>query len=144
MLWKTKRPWTVVWILAVLMIAAAGLVLFLRADKTDEFYWTRGTYRGARVIRTRCQEPRPSKKFSQQRVGGLTASHLAIFAATSSLGRPYRSRERRITASRRPAAMPWIGGRVRPRKGAIARPWSRSETRCQAPSKALGATPPGL
>ena len=46
----------------------------------------------------------------------------AIFASTSSLGRPYRSREWRTTASRRPFAVPRIGGRVRPRKGAIARP----------------------
>ncbi len=36
--------------LAVLMLAAASLVLFLRTDKTEEFYLTRGTYGGARVL----------------------------------------------------------------------------------------------
>ena len=40
----------IVWIVATLGIAVTGLILYLRADKTAEFYATRGSYRGARVI----------------------------------------------------------------------------------------------
>lgn len=50
MLWKNKRRRILLAALAVLVVAAAGLVLFLRADKTDEFFLTRGTYKGARVL----------------------------------------------------------------------------------------------
>ena len=53
-------------------------------------------------------------------------NHRSIFASISSRGRPYRSRERRMTAARLPRAVPWIGGKVRPRKGSRIRPWSRS------------------
>lgn len=37
-------------ILAALWAAITGLILYLRADKTREFYSVRGTYRGARVL----------------------------------------------------------------------------------------------
>src|SRR5262245_50140680 len=50
MLWKDKRRRILLWAFAVSAIALAGLVLYLRADKTAEFYATRGTYRGARVM----------------------------------------------------------------------------------------------
>src|SRR4030095_10308837 len=50
MLWKNKRRRILGWALVVAMVAAAGLCLFLRADKTGEFYGTRGIYRGARVV----------------------------------------------------------------------------------------------
>ncbi|HEV8581148.1 MAG TPA: alpha/beta hydrolase [Thermoanaerobaculia bacterium] len=50
MLWKNKRRRILLTALAIAVAGVAGLVLFLRADKTQEFYNTRGTYRGARVI----------------------------------------------------------------------------------------------
>ncbi len=50
MLRKNKRRRILLAVLAALVIAATGLVFFLRADKTDEFYLTRGTYSGARVL----------------------------------------------------------------------------------------------
>src|SRR3954447_21169207 len=39
-------------------------------------------------------------------------SQRSIFRSPSSRGRPYRSRERRITAACLPLALPWMGGRV--------------------------------
>src|SRR5262245_15674310 len=50
MLWKNKRLRILVSALAALAAAAVVLVLYLRADKTAEFYAIRGTYRGARVM----------------------------------------------------------------------------------------------
>lgn len=53
MLGKTRRGrillWTL-WTVAALLVAATGLVFFLRGDKTEVFYATRGTYRGARIL----------------------------------------------------------------------------------------------
>lgn len=45
-----RRRWIFISALAVLAVAAIAAVLYLRADKTAEFYATRGTYRGARVM----------------------------------------------------------------------------------------------
>lgn len=50
MLWKTKRRRTLLAAFAVPVLAATGLILFLRADKTEAFYATRGTYRGVRIL----------------------------------------------------------------------------------------------
>src|SRR6266511_1496431 len=50
MLRKSKRRRILLTALAIAVVAAAGLVLFLRADKTGEFYGTRGIYRGARMV----------------------------------------------------------------------------------------------
>jgi fermentation-respiration switch protein FrsA (DUF1100 family) len=47
---RARRRWIFISALAVLAVAAIAAVLYLRADKTAEFYATRGTYRGARVL----------------------------------------------------------------------------------------------
>jgi hypothetical protein len=50
MLWKTKRRRILLSALAVWVAASAGVILYLRADKTAELYRTRGVYRGARIV----------------------------------------------------------------------------------------------
>src|ERR671919_439623 len=59
----------------------------------------RSAYRPARAWERRQDQP---------------PNHRSIFASTSSRGRPYRSRERRMTPSLLPVAVPWMGGKVRP------------------------------
>jgi hypothetical protein len=47
---RTRRGRILLLTVAALLVAASGLVLYLRADKTEVFYAARGTYRGARIL----------------------------------------------------------------------------------------------
>src|SRR4051812_9542739 len=71
-------------------------------------------------VRHRTQAYRPVTTPTRRRYE--PPNHRSIFPSTSSRGRPYRSRERRMTAARLPLAVPWMGGKVRPRKGSRIRP----------------------